>query len=90
MWGFTCNTLVELGYVLVNWIADCSSRFMPLFATVSETQYPHIYCFGRHSCWNKDLLGNALFTSPTRLPINEKTQSLLAFLNYLTPTGPYY
>ena len=38
----------------------------------------------------KTLLGNVLFTRPTRLPINKKPQSLLASMNYLTPTGPYY
>lgn len=31
MWGFTCNTLVELGYVLVNWIADCFEQIYASF-----------------------------------------------------------
>lgn len=32
----------------------------------------HKYHFGRDSCWSKGLLGNVLFTSHTRLPINKK------------------
>lgn len=58
-WGKTCSWarlhLSKLYIIWLQWITDCFTRFMPLFALVSKTQYPHILLDGitvaTKACW---------------------------------------